>query len=272
MIVIAEKINATRKKIRAIIEERRTEDLVSIAQAQADAGAGYIDVNVGTGRGTAADEIDAIKWAVASIRDAVEKPICVDSADPAVLEAGLSALGGVHAMINSTKADEKSLAAILPLAAAYDAPVVALAMDDKGIPESVDGRLAACRIIAEKAEKGGIPAEHLFFDPLVMPISADARQGKVTLDTLAAIKDSFPGARTTMGLSNVSYGLPGRASLNAAFLQMAIYAGLDAVIMDPLEEVMMDALRSAEALVGRDRHFRRYTRAFRKKSASYSET
>ncbi len=267
MIVIAEKINATRNEIRAIIEERRSEELVALARSQAAAGATYIDVNVGTGRGSADDEIEAMKWAVSAIRKALDQPICVDSADPAVLAAGLSALDGAQAMINSTKADETSLAAILPLAAEHRAPVVALAMDDKGIPETVDGRLSACRVIAEKARTLDIPEEHLFFDPLVLPISADDRQGKITLDTLAAVKEAFPGARTTMGLSNVSYGLPGRTALNAAFLQMAVYVGLDAVIMDPLEAVMMDGLRAAEALVGKDRHFRRYTRAFRKKAA-----
>jgi 5-methyltetrahydrofolate--homocysteine methyltransferase len=99
---------------------------------------------------------------------------------------------------------------------------------------------------------------------LVLPVSTDARQGKVTLDTLAAIKQTFPGARTTMGLSNISFGLPGRALLNAAFLQMAIYAGLDAAIMDPLNEGMMRAARTGDALMGKDRHFRKYSRAFRK--------
>ena len=266
MIIIGEKINATRKSVRAIIEERREKALAELAEDQARAGASYIDVNVGTGRGSAADEIEAMKWAVAVACAAVEKPLCIDSADPQVLEAGLSVLNGRPAMINSTKADEKSLSDILPLAAGYGIPVVALAMDDRGIPETVDGRLAACRTIADRARAKEIPMENIFFDPLVLPISTDARQGRVTLDTLAAVKETFPGARTTMGLSNVSYGLPGRSGLNAAFLQMAVYAGLDAVIMDPMDEIMMDAVRSAEALMGKDRHFRRYTRAFRKKA------
>jgi 5-methyltetrahydrofolate--homocysteine methyltransferase len=266
MMIIGEKINATRKSVRAIVEERQEDALAALAQDQAGAGTSYIDVNVGTGRGSAADEIDAMKWAVAVVCGAVDKPLCIDSADPPVLEAGLSALNGRPAMINSTKADDKSLGDILPLAAQYQVPVVALAMDDKGIPETAEGRLAACRTIADRAEADRIPLEHVYFDPLVLPISTDAHQGRVTLDTLAAIKENFPGARTTMGLSNISYGLPGRSVLNAAFLHMAAYAGLDAVIMDPLDEVMMDAVRSGEALMGKDRHFRKYTRAFRKKA------
>lgn len=264
MIIIGEKINATRKAVREIIEQRNAEQLLDLAQRQAAAGATYIDVNVGTGRGTQNDEIDAMRWAVSTLIQTVEKPLCIDSADAKVLEAGLEAMQGRPAMVNSTKADVKYLTSVLPLAQRFQAPVVALAMDDKGIPETVEGRLAACRIIATACRDYDVPIESVFFDPLVLPVSTDARQGKVTLDTLAAIKETFPGAKTTMGLSNVSFGLPGRAVLNAAFLQMAIYAGLDGAIMDPLKEDMMQAARAGEALMGKDRHFRKYSRAFRK--------
>lgn len=266
MIVIGEKINATRSAVREIIEQRRPDQLVALATDQANAGATYIDVNVGTGKGTQQDEIDAMQWAVTTLTASVEKPLCIDSADAAVLEAGLDAMQGRPAMINSTKADAKYLSAVLALAGRFEAPVVALAMDDKGIPETVSGRLRACRMIVEGCQEYNVPIASTFFDPLVLPVSTDARQGKVTLDTLAAIKTEFPSARTVMGLSNVSFGLPGRASLNAAFLQMALYAGLDAAIMDPLNAEMMQAARTGDALMGRDRHFRKYSRAFRKQT------
>jgi 5-methyltetrahydrofolate--homocysteine methyltransferase len=264
MIVIGEKINATRSAVREIIEQRQEDQLVDLAKQQATAGATYIDVNVGTGKGTQQDEIEAMRWAVTKINEAIDKPLCIDSADHMVLEAGLEAMEGRPAMINSTKADTKYLASVLPLAKRFEAPVVALAMDHEGIPETVEGRIKACRIITERCKEYKVPIESIFFDPLVLPVSTDARQGKVTLDTLAAIKETFPGARTTMGLSNVSFGLPGRALLNTAFLQMAIFAGLDAVIMDPMNEDMMQAARTGEALMGKDRHFRKYSRAFRK--------
>lgn len=264
MIVIGEKINATRSAVRDIIENRQTDQLVDLARRQEAAGASYIDVNVGTGKGSQQDEIDAMQWAVSRLVVTVEKPLCIDSADAAVLEAGLTAMAGRQAMINSTKADAKFLSTVLPLAAAFNAPVVALAMDNTGIPVSVEGRLKACRMIVEGCQEYSVPIESVFFDPLVLPVATDARQGKVTLDTLTAIKQNFPGARTTMGLSNVSFGLPGRAMLNAAFLQMAIFAGLDAAIMDPLNSDMMQAARTGEALMGKDRHFRKYSRAFRK--------
>lgn len=265
MIVIGEKINATRSAVRDIIENRDDDQLKELAKRQSAAGAGYIDVNVGTGKGTRQDEIEAMRWAVATLNTVVETPLCIDSADPLVLEAGLAVMDRRPAMINSVKADTGYLDAVLPLAARFKAPVVALAMDESGIPKTVEGRIAACGMIAEGCHTHDVPVTSVFFDPLVLPVSTDAGQGKVTLDTLRTIKESFPGARTTMGLSNISFGLPGRALINAAFLQMAIYAGLDAAIMDPLNEDMMQAARTGNALMGRDRHFRKYSRALRKK-------
>jgi 5-methyltetrahydrofolate--homocysteine methyltransferase len=264
MKIIGEKINATRSQVRSIIEERREDELTALAQSQSAAGATIIDVNVGTGTGTQEDEIKSMHWAVEILCRVADKPLCIDSADPSVLAAGLEAMNGKEAMINSIKADDHYLREVLPLVAKYQVPVVALAMDDKGIPKTVEGRVDACRKIVSVCSDFQVPVEHLYFDPLVLPVSADAMQGKVTLDTLVAIKRTFPTASTTMGLSNISFGLPERAQLNAAFMQMAIFAGLDSAIMDPGNSGMMAAVRTAEALMGKDRHFRRYTRALRK--------
>lgn len=264
MIIIGEKINATRKAVKSMILERRADLLIDLARQQAAAGATYIDINVGTGTGTQQDEIGAMQWAVSQVKSAVDKPICIDSADAQVLEAGLEACDGHGAMINSVKAEETYLAQVMPLAARYKVPLVSLAMDKKGIPRDTAGRLAACRMIAGHAASHNVPLENLYFDPLVLPIATDGKQAVVTLDTLTAIKAQLPEAKTVMGLSNVSYGLPGRTDLNAAFLHMALYAGLDAVIMDPLNQIMRQAALTGEAVVGRDRHFRKYTRALRK--------
>jgi 5-methyltetrahydrofolate corrinoid/iron sulfur protein methyltransferase len=267
MIIIGEKINATRAMVRDIIEQRQEDRLVDMARQQAAAGASYIDVNVGTGRGSQQDEIASMRWAVGVLNTAIEKPLCIDSADAAVLEAGLAQRGGRPAMINSIKADAKCLSSVLLLARRFEAPVVALAMSDKGIPTTVEGRLNACHTIVNACREFNVPVASIFFDPLVLPVATDGVQGKVTLDTLAEIKKKFPEARSVMGLSNISFGLPGRMQLNAAFLQMAIYAGLDAAIMDPLKDEMMQAARIGEALLGKDRHFRKYARAFRKQAA-----
>jgi 5-methyltetrahydrofolate--homocysteine methyltransferase len=263
MIIIGEKINASIPGIKKIIETRDTQGLVDLAQKQALAGATCIDINVGTGARTRSDEIEAMRWAVSVLAEAMEHSLCIDSADAAVLEAGLEAGGDRASMVNSAKAKEQVLEAVAPLAHRYDAALVALAMDDTGIPDTVDGRLNACRQIADSCRTHGVSMEKIFFDPLVIPVSTNARQGLITLETLAAVKTEFPESKTTMGLSNVSYGLPARSILNAAFLHMALSAGLDSAIMDPLDETLMTAVRAADALLGRDRHFRRYTRAYR---------
>jgi 5-methyltetrahydrofolate--homocysteine methyltransferase len=263
MIIIGEKINATIPAVKELILNRDKEKLLELAKRQAKAS--YIDVNVATGVGTAKDEITAMQWAIQAIQDEVSTPLCVDSADPLVLEAGLSVLKS-SGLINSTTAEEKSLKNILPLAKKYNMPIIGLAMGEKGIPNSIEGRISACQKIATASEATGISLDNLYFDPLVMPISTDAKQGVITLNTLDAIRKEFPQAKTVMALSNVSFGLPARMTVNTAFLHIAIFMGLSAAIMDPEQDELIAAIRTGEAIIGKDRHFRRYIRAYRKAS------
>lgn len=266
MIIIGEQINATSSGIKRIIENHREDKLIELAQKLAKAGATYLDVNIGTGSGTRNDEVDNMRWAIKTIGDKIDIPLCLDSADAAVLEAGLEARESKPAMINSTKAEKKHLERIVPLANRYNAQLVALAMDESGIPKTPEGRVAACKKIADWCVRYNVPMKNVFFDPLVLPVITDRMQGLLTLNTLVMIKKEFPEARTVIGLSNISFGLPARATLNAAFLQMAMYAGLDAAIIDPLSETLMQAIQTGEALVGKDRHFRKYIRKFRRKN------
>jgi 5-methyltetrahydrofolate--homocysteine methyltransferase len=263
MIIIGEKINATRSRIKEIIQNRDTEQIVDLATRQAEEGADFIDVNVGTGVGTREDEMYAMTWVVETIQGKVETPLSIDSADPSVVELGLRTCDGKPAMINSTKADEKSLEKFVPLARRYHCPLVALTMDGNGIPETVKDRLHACEKVVGACQQYGVSIENIFFDPLVMPISTGVHHGLVTLRTVTEIKKQFPGAHTVLGISNISFGLPARSRLNAAFLHNAVYAGLDAAILDPLDDNLMAEVKTAEVLAGKDRHCRRYTRAFR---------
>jgi len=265
MIIIGEKINASIPAVKTMIQNREDDKLTALAQKQADAGSAYIDVNVGTGEGSRDDEISAIQWAIQIIQHNIDTPLCIDSADPLLLEAALEVRDGRASLINSAKAEDDNLKGIIPLAVRHNASLIALAMDEHGIPKTVRDRLSACEKIAEACQDFGLSLDKVFFDPLVLPVSTDIQQGRVTLGTLAEIKKEFAVSKTVMGLSNVSYGLPERAGLNAAFLHMAVSAGLDAAIMDPLDPKMMNAVRTAEVLVGKDRHCRRYTREFRKK-------
>lgn len=264
MIIIGEKINATLSRVKSIILNRETENLIELARKQAESGANFIDVNVGTGVGSFEDEIESITWAVKNIQEQVDTPLCIDSADPRVMETGLKILDNKPAMINSVKAEKSNLEAIVPLAAEYGSFLIALAMDESGIPKTVDGRLRCCDTILGACEKFGVSIQNLYIDPLVMPISTDINSGMVTLKTLAAIKEKFPGAKTVTGLSNVSYGLPERGRLNVAYLHMCISAGLDAAIIDPLDQPLIEAVKTGEVLAGKDRHCRRYMRTFRK--------
>jgi 5-methyltetrahydrofolate--homocysteine methyltransferase len=166
-------------------------------------------------------------------------------------------------MLNSTKAERKSLEEVLPLAKEYNTPLVALTMDASGIPKSVRDRIRAGEKIVEACKRYGVPIENVFFDLLVMPISTDVKQGLTALAALTEIKKEFPGCRTVLGISNISFGLPGRARLNAGFLHMAAYAGLDAAIVDILHEEMEAAVKTAELLAGKDEHCLSYLRAFR---------
>lgn len=263
MIIIGEKINATLPAIKKMILDRDDRQLAALASAQAEAGANFIDINVGTGVGGPSDEIASMKWAVDVIQAAVDKPLCIDSADADVMAAGLEQRTAEQCMLNSVKAKPEDLDHVVPLAAAHQADLVALAMTAQGIPQSVDGRLAASEMILNACGRHGLSHEKVYLDPLVMPLSTDVRSARVTLDTLCAMAERFPQAKTVTGLSNVSFGLPARGKINAGFLHMCLYAGLDAAFLDPLNAEVMAAVQSGEALMGRDRHCRRYARAFR---------
>lgn len=265
MITIAEKINATIPSVKKIIEDRHEENLLELARSQAEAGANYIDVNVGTGSGSQEDEMEAMAWAIATIQEEIDTPLCIDSADPKVLEAGLAVRGEHPALINSTKGSDKNLTAVVPLARMYDKPLVGLAMDKEGIPKTVEKRVEACLKIADACSYFGVDTANLFFDPLVLPVATDVSQGKITLDTIIAIKEAIPEAKTVMAVSNVSFGLPQRKIFNTAFLHMAIMAGLDAAILSVLDRDLVGAAKTAEAILGRDRHCRKYSRFWRKK-------
>ncbi len=263
MLVIGEKINATNRAVAEAIINRDEEFLVNLATTQAAAGADFIDINAGTGHGSRQDEAASMGWLVEVIQAATDKPLAIDSDSPDVIAAALHKYRGERLIINSVNAEPERLDAIGPLAAERQAWVVALAIGTGGIPESVEKRLAACELIMTYLTGLGMEAEQIFFDPLVLPIAVDPSQGLVTLRTIEQIKSRYPAARTVMGLSNVSYGLPGRKLVNRGFLSMAAHAGLDAVIIDPLDAKIMSLIKVADMLTGKDPSCRRYLRAHR---------
>lgn len=260
MIIIGEKINGTLADVREAIEKRDAGFIARLATSQAEAGADYIDVNAGTGTG---DEAESMAWALGVVRSTTDRPVSIDSSDPVVLIKGLEQCGESRPFINSANGELSKTECILPLAAEYNCPVVALPMDDSGIPGTQEGRLEICQRILEIAAHWDIPTRDLFFDPLVIPVSTDHRQGRVTLDTLSIIKKELPEVSTILGLSNVSFGLPKRYLLNRSLLTVAVFIGLDAALMDPTDVGLMAALHAAEAIAGDDDFCRRYLKAYR---------
>jgi cobalamin-dependent methionine synthase I len=263
MLVIGEKINASNSPVAEAITKRNEEFLVSLAKAQTLAGADFIDVNAGSGHGSLQQAKADIQWLVGIIQAAIKQPLSIDSDSPEVIEAALKEYHGDRLIINSITAEPARLESIGPLVARRQAWVIALAMGTDGIPTLVEGRLNACERIMSYLTGLGIRAEQVLFDPLVLPIAVDTRQGLVTLKTIEQIKSRYPDARVVMGLSNVSYGLPKRKLVNRAFLLMAAYAGLDAAIIDPLDNQAMSLIKVADMLVGKDSSCRAYLRAHR---------
>lgn len=264
MLVIGENINASNKSVAEAIARRDEEFVANLARAQATCGADFIDVNAGIGHGSQEDEMAAMGWLVEVIQAAMDKPLAIDSDAPHIIEAALHKYRGERLIINSVTAEPARLASISSLAAERQAWLIALAMGEGGIPDTVEQRLAACELIMTHLTRLGMKAEQVFFDPLVLPIAVDASQGLVTLKTIEQIKSRYPDARTVMGLSNVSYGIPKRKLVNRAFLLMAAYAGLDAVILDPLDTKTMSVVKVADMLMGKDPSCRGYLRAHRK--------
>ena len=259
MRIIGEKINGTRQRVAQAIEERNAAFIRDLAAKQAEAGATWLDVNAGTRRSR---EPDDLIWLVETIQPVVEIPLCLDSANPQALAAAIQVAERTP-MINSISGEPRRLEGILPLVAEHGCPVIALAMDDKGIPETCERRMEVVRKVMEAARASGVPDGNVYIDPLAMTLATNTDSALITLDTMRAIRREFPDAHLIMGLSNISFGLPARSYINRAFLTLALAAGLDCAILDPLDREMKAALVAAELILGHDRHCLNYTRAYR---------
>jgi 5-methyltetrahydrofolate--homocysteine methyltransferase len=261
MLVIAERINATRKRIGAAFAARDATLLQEEAKKQAAAGADFLDVNAAFSPDA---ERDLMAWAVETIRGAVaDKPLSIDSASPAAARAGLERLPKGSAFLNSISGESARLDAMLPLAIEFETRIVALAMDDSGMPSSIADRWRAIDRIFAATDKAGIARERIYIDPLVRPVATNPEQAVQVLDMIRDIRAKAGGAGTVVGLSNVSYGLPVRRHLNRTFLAMAIAAGLTAAIIDPLEQDMMTTIYAAHCLTGQDSYCMNYIMAQR---------
>jgi len=263
-VIIGERINPTgRKRLQRALEAGDFAMVRQEALDQVAAGAAVLDVNAGV---PDADEPALIKGALQAVTTATAVPVCIDTANPEALQAALEIYEG-KALVNSVNGEERSLAAMLPLVKEHRATVIGLCMDDTGIPPSSEERLAVADKIIQRAGRLGIAAEDVVIDPLVLTLGADSNAAKVTLETIEKVVKEF-GVNITMGASNVSFGLPDRPHINAAFLSMAIHAGLTCPITNPLEPELRLAILAADLAMGKDEWGMRWIEAFRARESS----
>ena len=259
MKIIGEKINGTRKRVAQAISERDEAHIRELATRQVEAGADWLDVNAGT---HPAQEADDLVWLIEQVQAVTDVPLCLDSANPQALATAIEAVDKTP-MINSISGEEKRLEEVLPIVAEHGCQVIALAMDSKSVPSQSEERIAIVKRVLEATRAAGVADEQVFVDPLAMTIATDTNSAVTALETIRAIHEAYPECHFTVGLSNISFGLPARSQINRTFLTLAMEAGLDSAILDPLDQELQAAILTTELLLGRDRHCLNYVRAAR---------
>lgn len=259
-VLIGERINPTgRKKLAAEIKDGSLLAVKKEAIAQSRAGARVLDVNMGV---AGIDQAAAMKRAVREISQITTTPLALDTSDAAALEAGLRIYPG-RALINSVSAEPERIARFLPLAKKYGAAILCLPLTEDGVPKTAEDRIAALQLILDAARKEGLTDGDFLLDGLVMTVAAEPHAAGETLKTLRLYREKF-GYPATMGLSNISYGLPNRPLINSTFFAMCLAAGLDAPIMNPYDEEMQRTLIASAALLGHDPNGRAYAKKMAK--------
>lgn len=261
MLIVGERINSTRPKVQEAIKTRNTAYILKEVHSQLAGGAKFIDINCAM---TSGDEVQEIDWLVSVIQSEVKDvSLCIDSPNHLAIERALKVYkAGGELMINSITADEERIKSILPLAKKYNAKLVALTMDEHGMPDDVVGRFESAKKILERVKKDGFRPGDLYFDALIRPISTEPKQAYEFLKSIPMIK-SLGDVKTICGLSNVSFGLPNRRLINSSFLAMAMHAGLDAAILDPTDSFIVSSIKASDALLGNDDYCAEYIKAFR---------
>ena len=257
-VIIGERINPTgKKKFKQALRDNNIEYILEEGLRQEDSGAHILDVNVGLPE---IDEPAMMGEVVTRLQSVLALPLQIDTSDPEALERGIRLYNG-KPMVNSVNGKRESIETVFPLVRKYGGVLVALVLDENGIPGDADGRIRIARKIYEAADRYGVPREDIVIDGLAMTISSDSASAMVTLETLRRVRDELHG-HTILGVSNISFGLPRRAIINSFFLAMALQSGLSAAIMNPGNEEMMEAYRAFLALANMDPQCMDYIAAY----------
>jgi len=260
MIIIGEKINATRKPIAAAISAKDEEHIITTAKDQVAAGADYIDLNGGDPNPET--EAANMEWLVKLVQDNVDVPLCLDSSNIKAIERGL-ALVKSKPIVNSITLETERLESFLPVLAEHECMVIGLCLSDDGMPRGVDDRLDRAARLIDQLTGIGKKIDEIIIDPAFLPVSAEPDSGKAVCQAIAKIREKFPEVHIGGGLSNVSFGLPKRKFINLAMVSMAISNGMDTAIVDPCTPYMVPIILAAEAICGADQWCANYISAYR---------
>jgi len=261
VIIIGERINSTKKSIGKAVVERNAEFLQIEARNQVAAGATMLDVNCGTL--PAEEEPAALKWLIETIQAVTTVPLCIDSPNPAALAMGLAVHRNGKPLINSISGETERFKQVLPLVKQYNASVVALCIDDRGIPSTYDRSVEVMVKMISDLLDNGVAVQDIYFDPLLRSVATSGSTVVETLKLMDTVTQRFPGIHITCGLSNVSHGLPERRHLNRSFLVLAMQHGMDAPIIDPCDPTVRALVFATNALLCKDKFCLNYTKAFR---------
>jgi cobalamin-dependent methionine synthase I len=259
MLIVGERINASRKSIAEAISSRNAPFIQNEAKVQAITGADYLDVNAGTFVG---EEARHLQWIIETVQEVVDLPLCIDSPDPSVIKAMIPLVKKTP-MINSITLESSRLEGILPVVAGHKMKVIGLCQSGDAIADTAEAKVRLAGELVKKVKAAGIPLDDLYVDPLVYPLATNDRSGLATLDAIEKIMKQFPGVHTICGLTNVSYGLPNRKLVNRTFLVAAIVRGLDSAILDPTDKQLFGSLKAALMVTGKDEFCMEYISAFR---------
>jgi cobalamin-dependent methionine synthase I len=266
VIIVGERINSSRKTITPAIIGRDKQLIGQEALNQVTSGVSYIDVNCGT---LMEEEPECLEWLVKTVQEVTGGCLCsLDSPNPLALERALKTHQG-KPLVNSITGERERLTAILPLVRDYKTAVVALAMDDNGMPETASERFKVANDLVTHLTKAGVALADIYLDPMVRPVSTGGQYGRVVFETIQKVNQEFPGIHTICGLSNISYGLPARKLINQTFLIMAMMAGLDSAILDPLDKRLISLLKAAEVLLETDEYAINYITSFREEKLEF---
>jgi 5-methyltetrahydrofolate--homocysteine methyltransferase len=267
-VIIGERINPTgRKMLAKEMAEGDFSRVVKDALAQVAAGAHMLDVNAGI---PLADEPGILAETIKLVQSLTDVPLSIDSSIVAALEAGLEVYQG-KALLNSVTGEEERLESVLPLVKKYNCAVVAISNDETGISEDPDVRFEVAKKIVERAEDHGIPRADVVVDPLVMPIGAMGTAGVQVMQLVRRLREELK-VNTTCGASNVSFGLPNRDGVNAAFLTMAMASGLSSAITNPLHDSIMQAVMGGDVMLGKDSNCANWIRKYREPSTEINSS